>query len=973
MLKKIFVMLLAFLFCLTMGSCASQPSDPQDTETERDPNQESTSESEEESETEFTDQPVDDSELVPAYEGTKAEITHTDIYNDCILVTVQDTTKAEYETYLETLLSFSNYTEIVSPREILGNTGNLASMYTKQTAEGNYLINVLWIPEEKSVYGVGEVKITVEPLHDTDLSVFDPASATTGSVESLLIQIGVDEYGAIGSVVEGAPDQNKDSGMSYVYRLSDGSFLVMDGGGDGFGTGDADREQASRIYRTLDKYKTTDEIVIAAWYITHPHTDHMGAFMAFSNIYLSNPNYKVSMEKVICNLPNISEQTLLSYDGFNYALGSDKMELYNTGLENLRADGVDIYKAHVGQVYYIRNVTVEILFTYDLFSPALPESFFVSDAYGAYVERIYNNDEVSFTLQAWSEKDMQYQALDQIYKGVMPEPNADGRYTLTIPAGYTYTSPDGKHTYTASQAVSFTFRKNSAEFLFFANYDKADDVAILRERHIDSSNSTKAVYVACKRNNFTNTFSLISQMTVHTGENVSHTALWTGDATCYSIASVNKMYGAAMKSDFVQVPHHGLTQMDSGSSHIDILKHTFEIEINHFFGAASGVSQEMYPQTWFPQAYNSDGSYGYVRAKYVLWPSYLKGARKFIDGEPGDSLVTSDSYTNTWNPLHHLQVEAQAQGGNVYVGRCFLTVFALGDTVTVTEDHTLFTSSGGETEGGNTITSAEDFATMDSKGSYVLGCDITVTDPTGALFAGTFQGTLDGQGHTITIVYDRLNATAFEAQSGFVFTNLKNATVKNLTVAGVRMTMETGSGQYGILARRASGTVLIDNVHIVGAVLTEALSSNANVGGFFGDTDAESEITIQNSSFKSTINAAHNVGGFIARAGTSSAKAKSLVIENCTLEGTLTTTGARLGGFLAQVNVSDTCLINHCENRATVTGNTLAGGFVGLVTAGSVTLNGCGLASLPTADAANAWVASGEAEVVNCQMKDTQP
>ena len=206
MLKKIFVMLLAFLFCLTMGSCASQTSDPQDTETERDPNQESTSESEEESETEFTDQPVDDSELVPAYEGTKAEITHTDIYNDCILVTVQDTTKAEYETYLETLLSFSNYTEIVSPREILGNTGNLASMYTKQTAEGNYLINVLWIPEEKSVYGVGEVKITVEPLHDTDLSVFDPASATTGSVESLLIQIGVDEYGAIGSVVEGAPE-----------------------------------------------------------------------------------------------------------------------------------------------------------------------------------------------------------------------------------------------------------------------------------------------------------------------------------------------------------------------------------------------------------------------------------------------------------------------------------------------------------------------------------------------------------------------------------------------------------------------------------------------------------------------------------------------------------------------------------------------------------------------------------------------
>jgi len=973
MLKKIFVTLLAFLFCLTMGSCASQPSDPQDTETESDPNQESTSESEEESETEFTDQPVDDSVLVPVYEGAKAEITHTDIYNDCILVTVQDTTKAEYEAYLETLLSFSNYTEIVSPREILGNTGNLASMYTKQTAEGNYLINVLWIPEEKSVYGVGEVKITVEPLHDTDLSVFAPTPSIEGTDETLLIQIGADGYGEIGSKVPEAPDQNTTSNMSYAYRLCDGSFVILDGGGNGFGNGGVDREQASRVYRTLEKYKTSEEIVIAAWYITHPHTDHMGGFMAFTQTYLNDPNYRVTLEKVICNLPNIETQSKPFYEGFEQALSADKIELYNNRLEQLRSEGVDVYKAHVGQSYYIRNLKIEILFAYDLLSPALPESFFLSDAYGAYSAQIYNTTEVSFEVEAWSTADLQYQALDRIYKGQLPAPNADGSYTLTIPAGYTYTAADGVHSYTATEEVLVTVKRNSAEYYYLLNYGKESDKAVLRKRSISTSDATKAIYRACFRNNFTNTYSLIAQMTVQVKPDLAYTALWTGDATCYGIMTVNRMYGAAMKSDFVQVPHHGNTQMDRGTSNIEILKYAFEIEINHFFGAAAGVEQKNYPVTIFPELYNSDGSYGYVRAKYVLWPSYLKHATDYIDGEPGDDPNSVDSRLTTWQPLYHLQAEAAAQGGGVYVARCFLTVFTLGETVEIAEDHTLFATSAPKPEAGSVITSAEDFATMDSKGSYVLGCDITVTDPTGALFAGTFQGTLDGQGHTITIVYDRLNATAFEAQSGFVFTNLKNATVKNLTVAGVRMTMETGSGQYGILARRASGTVLIDNVHIVGAALTEALSSNANVGGFFGDTDADSEVTIQNSSFKSTINAAHNVGGFIARAGTSSAKAKSLVIENCTLEGTLTTTGARLGGFVAQVNVSDTCLIKDSENRATLTGDALAGGFVGAVTAGKVTLNGCTLASLPTATTANAWVASGETEVVNCQMKDTQP
>lgn len=45
------------------------------------------------------------------------------------------------------------------------------------------------------------------------------------------------------------------------------------------------------------------------------------------------------------------------------------------------------------------------------------------------------------------------------------------------------------------------------------------------------------------------------------------------------------------------------------------------------------------------------------------------------------------------------------------------------------------------------ITSAEEFATMDAGGNYILDTDITITKP----HSGDFQGHFDGNGHTITL------------------------------------------------------------------------------------------------------------------------------------------------------------------------------------------------------------------------------
>ena len=156
MTKKLLALLLAVLLCLSAAACTPQtPStDGTDTSTESatetesesatETESESATETETETETDKSDLPEDDSVLLPEYEGSNTLIDFTDTYNDCILMTVQGTTKADYEAYLAKLASFSNYEEIVAPRKVLGSTNNLSSIYTKEIIDS--------FESEKAVY-----------------------------------------------------------------------------------------------------------------------------------------------------------------------------------------------------------------------------------------------------------------------------------------------------------------------------------------------------------------------------------------------------------------------------------------------------------------------------------------------------------------------------------------------------------------------------------------------------------------------------------------------------------------------------------------------------------------------------------------------------------------------------------------------------------------------------------------------------
>jgi metal-dependent hydrolase (beta-lactamase superfamily II) len=128
------------------------------------------------------------------------------------------------------------------------------------------------------------------------------------------------------------------NGMTYVIRLADNSFIVVDGGYV---------EDASNLYKTLKKLSGKESgIRIRAWIISHSHNDHYPAFGAFGDSYAD----KVNLECVMY-APVVEEKTGDKY--FNGAILDDIAKY----------DGAKAVTVHAGMVFKFADVDFEILNT----------------------------------------------------------------------------------------------------------------------------------------------------------------------------------------------------------------------------------------------------------------------------------------------------------------------------------------------------------------------------------------------------------------------------------------------------------------------------------------------------------------------------------------------------------------------------------------------------------------------------------
>ncbi|MBE6713546.1 MAG: MBL fold metallo-hydrolase [Ruminococcaceae bacterium] len=190
--------------------------------------------------------------------------------------------------------------------------GNLFKTYTKADA----LAHLCYHPALR--------ELTVA-LSDREGSTLPPPSpAQTEAVcESLVTQLEQKENGG--------------NGMGYVIRLSDGSFLIYDGGY---------AEGADEILQILKEQSPTEIPLVRAWIITHFHSDHCTAFHEMARRAKEAPPF--TLEYVLAAPPvQKSYESLLSVFSADLASFPEARYVY----------------PHTGMTFSFSDLTLEILYS----------------------------------------------------------------------------------------------------------------------------------------------------------------------------------------------------------------------------------------------------------------------------------------------------------------------------------------------------------------------------------------------------------------------------------------------------------------------------------------------------------------------------------------------------------------------------------------------------------------------------------
>ncbi len=163
----------------------------------------------------------------------------------------------------------------------------------------------------------------------------------TPTVTPILSMIG-DFFGENGQQVGGL--------MAFVIRLSDGRFLVIDGGvatENGYG---------EKIYRTMvEQSGGNPNVTVAGWFFSHGHTDHVGGFRALAKRYFRN----VTVENFFYTFISTEDAEKIENGGNVYQM--QQTEYYiSTYYPNAK-----VYKPHTGQRFELADATIEYFYTPD--------------------------------------------------------------------------------------------------------------------------------------------------------------------------------------------------------------------------------------------------------------------------------------------------------------------------------------------------------------------------------------------------------------------------------------------------------------------------------------------------------------------------------------------------------------------------------------------------------------------------------
>ncbi|MBO5415028.1 MAG: MBL fold metallo-hydrolase [Clostridia bacterium] len=271
----------------------------------------------------------------PLYDGS-GEVEFIDSFapSESHYIIVHNATQAD----------FNEYTEKLSTRGF--------RCYAATTANGNLF----------ETWTDGYAILTLSHIAYTDPATTDSAqkSPSVGEVEYISIAVDCVDNSAL-------PTKEADiekitrvqlttigTQCGYVIRLCDGRFIVFDGGLS---------ENAANVYDiVVDQNVLDGKPVIAAWFITHFHTDHIGA----ANQFMLSYSNKVEVQSFVYNIPGDE-----LYIDKNTAEG-----IPNDEDVNMRGRGYTFYEraekyypdatiivAHAGQSFVYGDICVDVLWT----------------------------------------------------------------------------------------------------------------------------------------------------------------------------------------------------------------------------------------------------------------------------------------------------------------------------------------------------------------------------------------------------------------------------------------------------------------------------------------------------------------------------------------------------------------------------------------------------------------------------------
>ena len=258
--------------------------------------------------------------------------------------------------------------------------------------------------------------------------------------------------------------------------------------------------------------------------------------------------------------------------------------------------------------------------------------------------------------------------------------------------------------------------------------------------------------------------------------------------------------------------------------------------------------------------------------------------------------LAADDVTVISSPVELIAFRKSVNNGNDYAGRTVV----LGDNIDLSLQDINWTPIGTGTRSGSGYT------------------------------GNAFKGTFDGRGFTISgLTIDATVSGANVDDAYGLFGVIDGATVTNLTLANVHITVNGGECVGGVVGLMVNGSTVSNIEMDVGSGITAV----RGLGGIVGRMTISG--TIENCVNEASINGSGaNVGGIVG-AAYYTAVSSEMYITNCKNYGAVTCTAGVAGGIagLSAANVSG------CENRAVITGNgtDVAGIVAEQQNAGSVT------------------------------------